>query len=100
MTESNQNACVSADELMDKISYLQSVIGEYQEETDKLKEIISYLPKVPAMPYEKLLAVSIRELQNENQQLRDKIELLQTENIAYKEESERLKLLLFSNAQL
>ena len=38
------------------IEYKQKEIDELQAENDRLKEVISYLPKVPTQPYEKELA--------------------------------------------
>jgi hypothetical protein len=45
-----------------------------QKEIDRLKKIISYLPKIPTQPYEKELVQTIQKLQAENAKLRECVE--------------------------
>lgn len=45
-------------------------IEKLKTENERLKEVISYLPKVPTQPYEKEMAQKIQELQAENAKLK------------------------------
>lgn len=78
------------DELKDKIDHQDSLIFELDEnvqvfmekskalqaENERLKEAISYLPKVPTQPYDKELAQIIQKLQAENAKLREAMEFV------------------------
>lgn len=55
---------------------MKSEVEELLTEIEKLKEIISYIPKVPTQPYEKEMAQRIRELEAENAKLRNELETL------------------------
>lgn len=46
-------------------------IDKLRAENEKLKETLSYLPKVPTEPYEKELAKKVLELRAENAELKD-----------------------------
>lgn len=46
-------------------------IAKLQAENERLKEVISYLPKVPTQPYEKKLSQRIQKLEAENQKLKE-----------------------------
>ena len=51
------------------------IIEKLQAENERLKEVISYLPKVPTQPYEKEMAQKIIELEAENTKLRNAVDL-------------------------
>lgn len=53
-------------------------LAEAREENARLKEVISYLPKVPTEPYEKQIAKELIEAREEHQRT---IELLRKRNI-------------------
>lgn len=55
---------------------------EMEAENARLKETISYLPKVPTEPYEKELAKKVMELEKENQSLQMAIRNLSGNNNA------------------
>ena len=52
-------------------SELADVIAELESENERLKEALSYLPKVPTQPYEKELAKENERLRAENNALQD-----------------------------
>lgn len=47
------------------------VVEKYNEVKDRLEEIISYLPKVPTEPYEKMLAKEANKLREEVEYTKD-----------------------------
>ena len=57
-----------------------AALKQAQDEIEKLKEIVSYLPKVPTEPYEKMLAKEANKLREQLDEANKEIERLQVQN--------------------
>ena len=72
-----QAACEYKQKKIDSIDcYIErdEKIKKLRAENSKLRESISYLPKVPTQPYEKEMAQKIQKLKTENDKLRECVE--------------------------